>query len=54
MIYLTLDEQEETDIDELYDISSLCAVLFDPDDKSFFVLANGYKNQRGFYLLKIP
>jgi hypothetical protein len=51
---LSLEEQEETDIDELYDISSLSTVTYDPEDQSFFVLANGYKNQRGFYLLKIP
>lgn len=53
MIYLSLEDEEEIDIDDLYDISTLCAVIFDEDDGKFYILSNGYLNQKGFFLLGV-
>jgi hypothetical protein len=51
VLWFNLRTQEEIDIDELYNLGDIKAILFHND--KFFVLANRFKSMLGYYLLEI-
>ena len=51
-LYINLKNNIEIDIDAEYGVKNLKDINYDADDKSFFVLANEYKNRMGIYLIK--
>ena len=51
-LYINLKNNIEIDIDAEYGVKNLREIIYDADDKSFFVLANEYKNRMGIYLVK--
>jgi hypothetical protein len=51
-IYLNLKRNEEKDIDELFSISNIKEIIFEPIKKEFFILVNKFNEKLGFYLIK--
>lgn len=51
-LYVNLKSNTEIDIDNEYGVKNLREIIYDADDKSFFVLANEYHNRMGIYLVK--
>ena len=52
-IYISLESEIEVDIDEEYDIKQIETIVFDNEDRCFYLLANKYKDYIGFILLKV-
>lgn len=52
-IYISLESEIEVDIDEEYDIKQIETIVFDVEDRIFYLLANKYKDYIGFILLKV-
>lgn len=52
-LWVNIDMQEEVDIDDVYHVSAVNAVLYDDVSGMFFMLTNKYKRSLGYYLIAI-
>jgi len=52
-LYVNNITRAEKDIDELYSIASIKEIVYDKEDKAFYILFNKLEEKLGFYILKI-
>ena len=51
-LYLDLDKSIILDIDALYKISCIKQIIYDIEDQNFYILANKFEKNHGFYIVK--
>ena len=52
-IYVDIESRKEHDIDNEYNISNISEVIFDHEDRCFYILANKYQEKLGFFVLRM-
>jgi len=52
-IYVNLKTRQEHDIDTEYNISSISEVIFDHQDRCFYILSNKYQEKLGFFVMRM-
>ena len=50
--WISLDEKCDVDLNDLYRISLVLSLLYDPEDECFYILANKEGDSIGIYLVK--
>jgi hypothetical protein len=52
-IYMDISAKREEDLDDLYNLGCLKEVIFDEDDKTFYLIANRYKDVYGVFIFNL-
>lgn len=52
-LWIDIENEEEVDIDEIYEIDGIRKVIHDPEDGVFYLLANEFQGKIGFFLLRL-
>ena len=50
--YLNLPKNQFVDIDDLYKINCIKQIIYDIEDQNFYILANKFEGNHGFYIVK--
>jgi len=51
-VWFSEHTNEEVDLDQLFNVNIIKSIIFDEEDKEFYLLANKKKGLIGFYLMK--
>lgn len=51
-LYVDLRTQQEQDMDKLYNISNIKEIIYDHEDKMFYLLANKHYGKIGFFMIR--
>ena len=52
-IYINLDKEQELDIDQQYQVSSIKEIIYDEEDRLFYFLSNKFEEKLGFFVFSI-
>ena len=52
-IYMDINAKNEVDLDEEYNLTLLKEVIFDEDDKTFYIIANNFNNLFGVFIFNL-
>lgn len=52
-LFVNLDTKERFNLDKINEISDIKEIIYDSDDRAFYIMANRHKFELGIYLLKI-
>ena len=52
-LWVNVSTQEEVDIDEIYNISAIQAIVFDNEENMFYILANKLHRRLGYFLIAV-
>jgi hypothetical protein len=52
-LYVNIETAAELDIDAQYEIGCIKEIIFDEDDRCFYILSNKYQEKLGFYVLRM-
>ena len=52
-IYMDINAKKEVDLDEEYNLTLLKEVIFDEDDKTFYIIANNFNNLFGVFIFNL-
>ena len=52
-LFVNLETKEKFNLDKIYEISDIKEIIYDSDEKAFYIMANRHKFELGIYLLKI-
>ena len=52
-IYIDLDTGDEIDLDKKFNIGMIKKIIFDEEDRVFYLLANKYSQMLGFFIIRM-
>lgn len=52
-LYIDLNKDMESDIDQMYQVSNIKEIIYDEEDRLFYFLSNKFEEKLGFFVFSI-